>query len=448
MILSDVDKIFCYTLGVFVKHLKCTLYSIFFIGVFIRVLLLCFLPRNATNLAPDEEAYAGLTYWVANGLDVRDFPAHGSGLYERTRTYILFSTLFYRIGFDQYTSTRLTSLLFFTCMSYMLLRICTRTFADTRLLQSGSTFSLILMFAFMNLLPSYILWSGLAIRETTSHFFLFVASLTFSRILLDKSRISLYVLIFILSVTFGYGVRAQSVWILLFCFFICSWLMNINFFRKLGITILLTFSFITGIAWTSDTSYLYTNTHSLLPSSTTTSTASTTPAENPETSDLPFLNSFTAPIRSVSELDERRINNQQFAASAISPPSCINSGLQNLLCQIGLVGYQLISFLFRPFPLLDSGSNLMLIASLENIIWLALFFLLSKLILNACRTVGIRFLLNDYWVRFTFFFLATFTLSASMYFGNLGTGFRHKSTLIWAISLLVIRLVHLKNKSR
>ena len=68
------------------KKLSASLYSIFIVGFIARVLLLILLPQKATILAPDEAAYAGLTYWVSHGLDIRDFPGHGHGLYERTRT--------------------------------------------------------------------------------------------------------------------------------------------------------------------------------------------------------------------------------------------------------------------------------------------------------------------------------------------------------------------------
>ena len=418
------------------KKLSATLYSIFIIGFIARLVLLILLPQKATILAPDEAAYASLTYWVSHGLDTRDFPGHGHGLYERTRTYILFSVLFYRIGFDEYTSTRLTSLTFSISLSFILLRLFLNQLERNPTFKPLLNFSLVFVFAFVNLIPSYILWSTLAIRETTSHFFIFLSSLIFSKILLKEHKFKLNTLLLVVFVVLAYGVRAQPVWILLATFLICFWITKETYFRKLGITTLILVSFTLGTFWTSNTSYLYKS-----------NLAVTTPATTsvPAALEAP-LAALEAPLIAISQLDERRANNQKFAASAVTPPDCNNDGIRQFFCKVLLTGYQLTSFLFRPLPLIDTGSPLLVLASLENLFWIALFILVLVLVRDAYKTVGVKFILCDQLVRLHTIFLVTFSVSASMYFGNLGTGFRHKTTLIWCISLLVLRIVQIAEK--
>jgi len=412
------------------KKLSASLYSIFIVGFIARVLLLILLPQKATILAPDEAAYAGLTYWVSHGLDIRDFPGHGHGLYERTRTYILFSVLFYRMGFDEYTATRLTSLTFSISLSFILLRLFLNQLVRTPALKPLLSFSLVFVFAFLNLLPSYILWSVLAIRETTSHFFIFLSSLIFSKILLKEPKFKLNTLLLFVFVALAFGVRAQSVWILLATFLVCSWFVRDTFFRKLGLTTLILVSFAIGIFWTSNTSYLY----------------KSDPAPKETKTIILLSESFQAPLVSISQLDDRRVNNQQFAASALTPPVCNNDGVRQFFCENSLMGYQLISFLFRPLPLIDTGSPLLVVASIENLFWVALYVLVLILVKEAYKTVGVKLILSDQLVRLHAIFLVTFSVSASMYFGNLGTGFRHKTTLLWCITLLVLRLVQIAGK--
>ena len=423
------------------KKLSASLYSIFIVGFIARVLLLILLPQKATILAPDEAAYAGLTYWVSHGLDIRDFPVHGHGLYERTRTYILFSVLFYRMGFDEYTATRLTSLTFSISLSFILLRLFLNQLVRTPALKPLLSFSLVFVFAFLNLLPSYILWSVLAIRETTSHFFIFLSSLIFSKILLKEPKFKLNTLLLFVFVALAFGVRAQSVWILLATFLVCSWFVRDTFFRKLGLTTLILVSFTIGTFWTSNTSYLY-------KSDLTVTTPAPTSVTAPKESKTKILlsESFQAPLISIFQLDDRRANNQQFAASAVTPPVCNNDGVRQFFCEVSLMGYQLISFLFRPLPLIDTGSPLLIVASIENLFWVALYVLVLILVKEAYKTVGVKLFLSDQLVRLHAIFLVTFSVSASMYFGNLGTGFRHKTTLLWCISLLVLRLVQIAGK--
>jgi hypothetical protein len=419
------------------KKLKFWFYSIFITGLVARVVLLTLLPKRPTFFAPDEAAYATLTYWVSNGLDVRNFPDHGNGLYERTRTFILISAIFHRVGFNEYTATRITSLTFSISLSLILLRLFINQLAKSSSPRPFHAYALLFVFAFINLLPSYILWSTLAIRETTSHFFILSSSLVFSKLLFKEPKFKLNALLLIIFVVLAYGVRAQTVWILLAAFLACTWLIREAFLRKLGLTALILFSFTLGTFWTSNTSYLF-------KSDVPTLTSVATPNEvniKPFSSDT-----ITAPLRSVSQLDERRLNNQQFAASALTPPICKNNGIRKIFCEVSLIGYQLVSFLLRPLPFIDGGSPLLVLASIENLFWIALFLLVLVLMKVAYKELGLKGFIGDQLVRFYLLFLVTFSASASMYFGNLGTGFRHKSTILWAISLLVLRIVQIIGK--
>ena len=71
---------------------------------------------------------------------------------------------------------------------------------------------------------------------------------------------------------------------------------------------------------------------------------------------------------------------------------------------------------------------------LENIFWFGLFI---TIIVLAIRRRAISFLAP---ILPALIFLVLYVLGASAYQGNMGTGFRHKSLILWAVLLLMFAL--------
>ncbi len=96
------------------------------------------------------------------------------------------------------------------------------------------------------------------------------------------------------------------------------------------------------------------------------------------------------------------------------------------------------TFLFRPILGVDVTSTSSLIAAVENLFWLILFLVIVALVI---RRRAISFLPL---VLPTLIFFLLYVLGASAYQGNMGTGFRHKSLILWAVLLLIFALAFRK----
>lgn len=422
------------TYGVFRK----VLYSIFVIGVFARISLLFLLGNSPSSLAPDEGAYAELSEWVSEGRDVTFFPSHGNGLYERTRTFILVASFFPKFGIDGLFSVRITSILFSVMTMFGILIFTLRRYNSLKENRNPQFATVIFVYILICLLPSSILWSSLGLRESASHFFLFISSILLIEFTTSNSKPYRYIIIYLLCVICAYGVRAQSVWVLLAAQLIAVIISNISNLKKLLVFFTIFLAFIGGIAWTSSTSYLYKNTVIVQKPSESGIEAE----RNPLISNL--SESIWSPVKIVAELDERRDTNQMFANSSLTPPACNTIEDEFLWCTLKIYPYQLFAFLLRPIPLFDVGSTLQLLAGIENIFWLILYVRFLKLMIGK----GVFRRYRELEFSSLLIFLVFFSTFASLYFGNLGTGFRHKSTLLWALGVLTILLSSSKPRTR
>jgi hypothetical protein len=106
---------------------------------------------------------------------------------------------------------------------------------------------------------------------------------------------------------------------------------------------------------------------------------------------------------------------------------------KRIICNLKELPYRLSSFLFRPFPGIDTGSNFLIIAGIENLLWLALFIYALLLVVN--QKLKRSHKLFALWI---YSYLFTFSSAASLYEGNLGTAFRHKSSILWALVLGIL----------
>jgi len=104
-----------------------------------------------------------------------------------------------------------------------------------------------------------------------------------------------------------------------------------------------------------------------------------------------------------------------------------------LKCTLSELPYRLFAFLFRPLIFFDQGSTNLTLAALENLGWLILIPLSIWLSLLRRENCVDRYV---NWTLATFVVL--FASSAALYEGNVGTAFRHKSTILWPIVFILM----------
>jgi hypothetical protein len=135
--------------------------------------------------------------------------------------------------------------------------------------------------------------------------------------------------------------------------------------------------------------------------------------------------------------------NQFDAKSFIETQSCplekskvasqIEEKFATYFCIAWRAPYMTATFLFRPIVFIDVTSTASLFAALENIFWSLIF--LANLFFAIRKRISLRQGLSPAVIFFTLF-----VLSAGAYQGNMGTGFRHKSLILW-LALLILHAV-------
>ena len=143
-------------------------------------------------------------------------------------------------------------------------------------------------------------------------------------------------------------------------------------------------------------------------------------------------------------MEHKQSMNQLGAASAIETKGCpldnsnqassSPSKFDTYFCIMWRSPYMVSTFLFRPTLGIDTTSTSSLFAALENIFWLMLFVVIFWLLMKR-RTISLS-------SQFTppVIFLLLYVLGASAYQGNMGTGFRHKSSILWIVLLVIFAL--------
>jgi hypothetical protein len=138
----------------------------------------------------------------------------------------------------------------------------------------------------------------------------------------------------------------------------------------------------------------------------------------------------------IESIENKRNLNSIGAESALPQSSCVDQSqdlIRILKCNAVELPYRLFAFLFRPLIFFDEGSLLLKLASIENLGWL--------LILPYGLFIAIRRNTNPK-INLVKFYLATFILTfsaaAALYEGNLGTAFRHKSSILWPLILILL----------
>jgi hypothetical protein len=135
-------------------------------------------------------------------------------------------------------------------------------------------------------------------------------------------------------------------------------------------------------------------------------------------------------------LEYKREVNSLEAQSALPVKACefsIHPLVDKLLCNLSELPYRLPTFLFRPFPLVDSGSTFLQIAGIENLFWMVLVFMGMRTLFFPQISQQVRIATMGLAA-----YVLVFSTAAALYEGNLGTAFRHKSAILWPLILILL----------
>jgi hypothetical protein len=451
-----------------------------------------FLPEKPSAFAPDEGTYALLSGYVADGKPVQEFPGFGPDLYYSSRSLIVPSSILIRLGVSELESVRVISS-FYGLLSTLLVILCLITIMQNR--SSRLSFKdyglrVLLPVTIFTFFPSNFLWSTLGLRESSSQFWLISACYFLLKLGYGTGRASIgYFLSASLSIVFSFGARKETALLATLCALMMSLYVVIKK-RNLAIFSAISLGIFGGQMFISTPQVTVTEVFYLIPSKVTDSKSPTptqslesksptptqsleskspTPTQSLESKSpsspakaraeqcrkdqqrvktqqgdftcnlrLEHIKEVVNPIQStknqilaVKVLEETRKVRSIDAESALPESQCktYSSPMQTaIFCNVRELPFQLTSFLLRPFPLIDSGSSFYNIASLENIIWFLLYLIFVYQLFTTRVNKAEKFI-----VLGVTFFIVSFSTLASLYEGNLGTAFRHKSSILWTL---------------
>jgi hypothetical protein len=435
------------------QTLKQKLWAIVFASLIVRIIVFFSLPNTPTNLAPDEGAYSEIARRISTGEELDLL----GGLSKTSQTLVFPAAILVRIGLDPLSATRLSALMYgiatLAFAAYLISKVA-HNHIDT-LSKSKKTLNLFLiLFAIYSFLPSHLLWSILALRESTMEFWVV---LIFGCIFLithqNGSSNKWNYLVLIFSIFLLFNTRLQVGLLLVMSLIISLPLIhkekNVRkVFFVVGITSALSFSSLfiqtnvefktvnldkpTADAPTADAALCQKNEQVILVKG-----SRFLCVEARKTT----LEDFTRPdefiLGQITAIPDRQEANQANASSAIQTLSCPfedASEIKKVACFIWRAPYMTTTFLIRPIIGLDVTSRSSLFAAVENLLWLAGFIFIFYAIAKKRRVPHIKALLPSV------FFFVLYCVGAGSYEGNMGTAFRHKSLILWVVLLLVFAL--------
>lgn len=446
--------------------LKSKLYAIVFASFIVRVVAFFALPNTPSSLGPDEGTYASAANWTALSKPATEFPDFGAGLYVSGRSLLLPAALFNKLGFDPLNSIRITSSL------YGLLTLCLVTIVALKLTSKYASFAefaqqrpriffgLISIFAF---LPSNFAWSILGLRESTTQFWVMCVFALLLLILHLSKRVSvLSVCGLFISIIMVFSSRPQvgSVLGVTLLIYLLARIKK----RKARVLIpLVVLAIYLGVVITNEKSIEVTTKFSaemvenklnlIRPTSISglEQQAAFSCQFNGEVIVIATVsfkcsmkssgkimgdskNPVTKAIDQIDSLPIRHLVNKEGAKSAIKTQTCpveINSRVDNYLCIAVRAPFTTYTFLFRPMPGKDVTNLTTLAASIENLFWLGSILYILVVFIRNRRLAFFEYLAPSV------LFMILYSVAAGAYEGNMGTAFRHKTSILWTVLLLI-----------
>lgn len=434
-------------------------------------------PNSASPFAPDEDTYAGLAIFVSEGRAVQDFPGFGPSLYNQSKSLILPASLFVKLGFDSLEAIRIVSVIYGMATPLLVL-LCysavTQSSLEVKSIRNCLQRAILLVFlASLFFLPSNILWSTLGLRESASQFWMLSQVYFFIKLYLSvNSKRAVFGILLVSSTALSFTSRPQTAIVFTAILVVISFLISLRE-KSIKISLIAVAAIIFGSTFASTPSVELVREYRLVEQSEYSKLKSNKEKgekklnENISALDkcryddqkIVFKASayrckiqnkyvrentipvFTSVIKTsnLAGLEEKRNLNRLNASSALAPSTCLGRDeiLSYVACNLSQIPYRLSAFLLRPFIVLDNGSNFVLMAGLENVIWLMLFFFTFYNLFGAWNCAVHR----DYLFCIGLF-LIVFSTAASLYEGNMGTAFRHKSTILGPLVLLNLLSLH------
>ncbi|MDP1852189.1 MAG: hypothetical protein Q8K48_07220 [Candidatus Planktophila sp.] len=414
--------------------LRGKLYAIIFCSFFARVVGFLLLPNTPSFLGPDEGTYGAVADWTEQGFPAKDFPLYGEGLYLSGRALFWPAAFFNQLGITPLYSVRLTAAIYgfltLVLIIYIFLKTVDKQVAVADYVEKNSNLvvALFVVFAF---LPSHFVWSLLGLRESAVEFWALSAFASLYWIFHLQKRLSLKaVLVLVAATVFTFSSRPQVGWVLGITFLIFL-LANVRKKTALFLIPVVLASIVLGVSGTTVT---------LVPTVTPGTTA-TTPGIIASTS-----NKIINILKTAAEITVYKQQvNQLDAASVIVTQSCPRDGLalvnrpstnfDTYFCIAWRAPYMASTFLFRPLIGLDVTSASSLFGALENILWLGAFIFIIVMLIKKRKVTFFGPLAPS------LIFLTLYSIGAGSYEGNMGTAFRHKSLILWAVLLLIASII-------
>ena len=476
-----------------IDDIKCALFSrpiqiILAMSTLFRIVFHFFvLPNSPSGLGPDEGTYAALAKYVSQGLPVEDFPAYGAGLYNSAKSITLPSAFLIQLGLHELGAVRvvastygLASSLVFALCFLALLRLRGQTFDKLSLKSNKKFVALLVTYTFF---PSNFIWSTIGLRESGSQFWLMTTFYLILKLLNSAGRDLWKVTgLCSLALTLAHGARPETALVFSLIALLTSIVLLFKVQKILPLIAILLGVF-AGQAFTTTPNVLAEESLGAFeiveqkPSQSATpqsveSNQSATPqsVENVEGKQNESVSNSCTQENQLIEIEgkkfrcktyktyqieernptktlEKKILTMQIleykrnvntvdAQSALRTTTCQSSSRDTFVlieCNLKELPYRLIAFLFRPLIFLDQGSTTLTLAALENLGWMILVPLSIWVSLRR-RENNVDLFIN---LGLTAYVLA-FASAAALYEGNLGTAFRHKSTIIWPLLFLLV----------
>jgi len=447
------------------------------ISTFVRIVFHFFvLPDSPSGLGPDEGTYAALAKYVSQGLPVEEFPAYGAALYNSAKSITLPSAFLVQLGMDELGAVRtvastygLASSLVLVLCFLALLRLRSQTFKKLSPVFDRKFLALLVIFTFF---PSNFVWSTIGLRESGSQFWLITTFYFILKLLGSPGRdLWKFTGLCSLALTLAHGTRPETALVFSLIALLASIVLLVKL-RKFFPLIAIFLGVFAGQAFTTTPKVLAEESlgafqiieKELSQSATPKPVESLEGKRNESASakctqenqiiqlegkEFRCKTSKTYqvekrnPIKTLGEkflttqiLEYKRNVNAIGAQSALPTSTCQNLSRDILIlieCNLKELPYRLFAFLFRPLVFFDQGSTTLTFASLENLGWTILVPLSVWVSLRKRENTVDRFIklsLSAYVVLFA--------SAAALYEGNLGTAFRHKSTILWPLVFILM----------
>lgn len=430
------------------------------------------LPDSPSIFGPDEGTYAALAKYVSTGLPVQEFPVYGPDLYNTSKALTLPGAILVTIGMNELHAVRIISSLY-GLLSILAVALCFITMQqikqqkllDTNLdFQRTQTFFL----ALFSFLPSNFVWSVIGLRESASQFWIIASSyfLLKVRVYFGK-RTLVYAFLAFISITLAFVARPETALIFtVLAAFFCLLYAFVS--RHMTALIIVLLGVIAGTFFSSSPPV---KTEIYFEVTQLGSTKSDKPDGKSESNEQIYRalsrycteenqiirfkqekllckervefqktkkvsgEMFQKKLLTPQQLTDKRNVNAVNSVSSLPQSKCnlFSDLIRVLTCSVSELPYRLFSLLFRPLVFIDQGTPFFFYASLENLLWLIIvpFAIFKSLQRN--QTSKSRFL-NLFLVSY----MICFASAAALYEGNLGTAFRHKSSLLWSVILILM----------